>query len=89
MNSTNRNEIKQLAQQLENLSKEIQTKVETGEDLLPTANELARNTLTFIFTLGSSCTNTGANTTKKVRASGGQQNYYNVRDATGKFALKV
>lgn len=47
-----RNDVKQLAQQIETLAKEVQNKLDLGTDCLAIANELVRNNATFVFALG-------------------------------------
>ena len=48
MSNTTRNDVKQLAQQIETLAREIQMKLDSGTDFISTANELARNNVTLI-----------------------------------------
>jgi hypothetical protein len=96
MNNTTRSDVKQLAQQIETLAKEVQTKLESGGDFLPVANELVRNNLTFVFTLGEifALEQSGA-AKKKIRAtmvsnpSGLPRNYHNMRDSLGRFKSKI
>lgn len=47
-----RNDVKQLAEKIELLAKEVQNKLTTGDDCLALANELVRNNSVFVFTLG-------------------------------------
>lgn len=95
MNTTTRNDVKQLAQQIENLARQVQTKVDNGEDLIALSEELVRNNITFIFTLGEVFALEKAGTTKTVKASvvsnpnGTSRNYHNVRDNFGRFTRKV
>lgn len=99
MQSTDtRNEIKQLARTLETLAQQIQTKLDTGDNIMPLANELARNSSTFVFTLGGLYmleTNTGKTVTAKTvsRSTGSTSrnysNFHNVRDSLGRFTRKV
>jgi hypothetical protein len=91
MYSTDKNDVKQLAQQIENLAREVVVRVDNGGDLLSVANELVRNNATFIFTLGEvyalEQTKTFSNKKSKIkvaRSSGG--NYHNLRDSRGRFA---
>ena len=49
---TKRDDVKQLAVKIENLAKEVQKKLFSGEDVLAVSNELVRNNATFVFTLG-------------------------------------
>jgi hypothetical protein len=49
---TVRNVITQIAQQIENLARQVQTNMSQNKDVITPANELARNASTFVFTLG-------------------------------------
>jgi hypothetical protein len=95
MSNTTRNDVKQLAQQIETLAKEVQSKLDTGGDFLSTANELVRNNVTFVFALGEVYALEQVGTKKTVRAttvsnpSGTSRNYHNVRDSRGRFSSKV
>ena len=96
---TTRNEIKQLAKTLENLARDIQVKLDNGGNIMPTANELARSSSTFVFTLGgmyaleNSGVSRGNVTTKTVSKStpstSSSPNYHNVRDTLGRFTRRV
>lgn len=93
-NTDTRNEVKQLARTLETLAQQIQTKLDTGDNIMPLANELARNSSTFVFTLGGLYlleTNTGKTVTAKTvsRSPRNHSNFYNVRDSLGRFTRKV
>lgn len=90
-----RNELSKYAQQIETLAREVQTKLSTGGDPLPVANELVRNSSTFIFTLGemyaleSSALGGKAVKAKVVSNPSGtvtSRNYHNKRDNLGRFA---
>lgn len=91
-----RNDIKQVAQQIERLAKQIQFDLDQGKDIIEVANELARNSSTFVFTLGAlytleelsnSVTKTIAVTTVSNPNGTSQRSYYhNVRDSYGRFA---
>jgi len=93
-NNTVRNEVKQLAQQIETLAHEVQVKIDQGSDPLTVANELVRNNSTFVFVLGEMYA-LGQATGKKVRATtvsnpnNTPRNYHNVRDSLGRFTRKV
>ncbi len=93
MSNTTRNDVKQLAQKIEALAKEVQSKVDANDDFLVAANELTRNNLTFVFTLGEYYALNGS--TKTVQATpvsnpnGTVIRYHNVRDSRGRFAPKV
>jgi hypothetical protein len=65
---TTRNDLKQLAEKIELLAKEVQSKADSGGDLMNAANELARNNLTFVFTLGEVYANENGVAGKKVKA---------------------
>jgi uncharacterized protein YoxC len=90
--NTVRTDIKQVAQQIENLARQVQTNVDQGKDILAPANELARNISTFVFTLGEMYALEQSG--KKVRATtvsnpsntSRYSNYHSKRDtATGRF----
>lgn len=56
-NNNVRNAVSQIAQQIENLARQVQDKLAQGKsaqggDLIGVANELVRNSSTFTFTLG-------------------------------------
>ncbi len=95
-NNNTRSEIKQLARTLETLAQQIQTQLDAGGNIMPLANELARNSSTFVFTLGGLYmleTNTGktvsAKTVSTKTVSRSPRNYTNnhsKRDPrTGRF----
>lgn len=96
---TTRNEIKQLAKTLENLARDIQVKLDNGGNIMPTANELARSSSTFVFTLGGmyALEQVGTNrTVPATKVSSGtssstssSRNYHNVRDGLGRFSRRV
>lgn len=90
-NSTVRSEVSQIAQQIENLARQVQNKLATGDDLIGVANELVRNSSTFTFALGELF---ALEQTKQVKLTvvsnpsdtkTKNQNYHNVRDAQGRF----
>jgi hypothetical protein len=85
---TTRNDVKQLAQQIETLAKEVQSQLDKGGDFLSTANELVRNNVTFVFALGEvyALEQVGSTPKKTVRATKvSNPNYHNVRDSHGRF----
>lgn len=93
MNTTTRNDVKQIAAHIEALAKQFQANVDSNGDFLGTANELVRNSQTFVFALGevyaaeqmaSVSTKTGGKAVKATVVS--NPNYYNVRDTKGRFA---
>lgn len=51
-NKNVRNAVSQIAQQIENLARQVQTKITQNDDLISVANELIRNSSTFTFALG-------------------------------------
>ena len=94
MSNTTRNDVKQLAANIETLAKEVQSKLDSNGDFLTTANELVRNNLTFVFTLGEFYALQQIGTNKTVRATSvsnpnGTLNFHNVRDSRGRFSKKV
>ena len=90
MYSTTRNDVKRLAQQIENLAREVQSKLDSGSDYLATANELVRNSSTFVFSLGELSV-FEQSSKKKVTAKTVHYNpnYHNVRDIYGRFTKKI
>ena len=52
MTISNRSDVKQLATQIESLSRDLQTELDTHGELLVTANELIRKANTLVFALG-------------------------------------
>lgn len=93
--NTTRNEIKQLAQTMETLAREVQVRVDAGTDIMTLANELVRNTSTLTFTLGEMYALEQVGTSKKhmatrAKTTGSGTNYrHNVRDSLGRFASKI
>jgi hypothetical protein len=90
MNTTTRSDVKQLAATIEQLSREVQSKLDTNGDFLGTANELVRNNLTFVFALGEvyALEQIGS-AGKPVKAKVVNSNYHNLRDNLGRFAKKI
>jgi hypothetical protein len=90
--NTIRNEIKQLAQNMETLAHQVQAQLDAGGNILPLANELVRNASTFTFTLGEmyafSSNKTHSAVKTKSTSVGGSRNYHNVRDSFGRFSHK-
>lgn len=88
MYKVSRNDVKQLAAQIELLSKEVQGNIDNGGDFLAPANELVRNATTMIFALGEVfAVENGARKAGKIKSntgSSGTKVYY--RDACGRFA---
>lgn len=83
-----RNTIKQMAEKIEVLAKEVQSRLSNDTDFMDAANELVRNNLTFVFTLGEvyALEQVGGGTKVKATKVG---NYHNVRDNRGRFAKKI
>ena len=95
-NSNNvRNEVSRLAQQIENLARQVQTQIASGTQangLLGSINEVIRNSSTLTFALGElvALEDTGSKsrkTTVVANPSGTKvnRNYHNVRDSLGRF----
>jgi hypothetical protein len=91
---TARNELNKYAQQIENLAKQVQTQLTQGASVLMTANELVRNSSTFIFVLGELSALQASG--KQVQAtvvsnpSGTKPNWWRERDpSTGRFLKGV
>ncbi len=93
MSKTTRNDVKQIAATIENLARDVQSKLDTDGDVLTVANELVRNNLTFVFSLGELYAlqqmNSSKKTTATVVANGVSRLRHNVRDALGRFTRKV
>lgn len=91
MNTTTRNDVKQLAATIEVLAREVQSKLDANAEFLSTANELVRNNMTFVFALGEvhalEQVGSGGKTVKATRVS--NSNYHNLRDNLGRFAKKI
>jgi hypothetical protein len=82
MVSSTRNDVKQLAAQIEALAKIVQKNLDDSGDFLAAANELVANTTTMVFALGEVYA-TENDSGKRVRA---KLNRSYVRDARGRFA---
>lgn len=93
MQNTTRNDVKKLAQQVEVLAREIQSKLDSGGDYLSSANELTRNNMTLVFSLGEVYALEQVGTTKTVKATTvsnpSSTGWHNVRDSRGRFAKKI
>lgn len=85
-----RNELTKYAQQIESLAKEVQNKLATGGDPLSVANELVRNSSTFIFTLGEMYALESSGKQVKAKSvsnpNSTPRNYHSKRDALGRFS---
>lgn len=88
MSNTTRNDVKQLAEKIEVLAKEVQSKLDSNGDFLATANELVRNNVTFVFALGEVYALEQVGGGKKVKAVK-VGNYHNLRDSRGRFTKKI
>lgn len=96
MSNTTRNDVKQLAATIEALARNVQTTLDNNGDFLAAANELVRNNLTFVFTLGEfyalqQVGGTKTHVATPVSNPNGTKaiNYHNVRDSRGRFTRKV
>lgn len=93
-NNAVRNEFSRLAQQIENLARQVQDKIASGVDvngLLGPTNELIRNSSTLTFAFGEMAAleeNSKTVKTKVVSNPNGTKprNYHNVRDSLGRFS---
>lgn len=84
--STTKNDVKQLAEKIEVLAKDVQSKLDTNGDWLGSANELTRNNLTFVFTLGEYFALQQVGTAKTVKATSVSVNRHALRDpSTGRW----
>lgn len=83
MKISTHDDVKQLAATIESLAHEIQIKIDSGSDVLSTANELIRNNLTLVFALGEVSAAQSYNTKKNPR---NYSNYYKIRNNVGRFA---
>ena len=97
-NKNVRNAVSQIAQQIENLARQVQTKITQNDDLISVANELIRNSSTFTFALGElfaleesgkkkvkTTVVSNPNGTSTASATQPRPNYHNVRDSLGRF----
>lgn len=93
-NNAVRNEFSRLAQQIENLARQVQDKIASGVDvngLLAPTNELIRNSSTLTFAFGEMAAleenSKTVKTTVVSNPSGTKpRNYHNVRDSFGRFS---
>lgn len=90
MYSVSRNDVKKLAAQIEVLSKDLQSKLDTGNDYLTVANELVRNANTMVFALGEvyAVENSKLNSKGKLVNDSKATRVYR-RDSRGRFAKNV
>lgn len=94
MSNITRNDVKQLAGEIESLAKEVQSRLDNNGDVLKAANELVRNNLALVFHLGEFYAVQQLGTNKTVQATpvsnpNGTANWHNVRDSRGRFAKKI
>jgi len=93
MNTTTRNDVKQLAANIQALAQQFQDKLDNNTDFLSTANELVRNSQTFVFALGEvyalEQVGVQGKTVQAVQVKTGNPNYHNVRDSRGRFSRTV
>lgn len=83
-----RTALKQLAQQIENLAKQVQNKLAIpGADILGVANELVRNSSTFVFSLGQLHAQSPKRNATVVSNHNGTK-WHNHRDSLGRFAKR-
>ncbi|HEY5268686.1 MAG TPA: hypothetical protein VII94_06240 [Candidatus Saccharimonadales bacterium] len=95
--STIRNEVSKLAQQIETLARRVQDQITQGGDVIVAANELARNSSTFVFTLGEMyAIEESGKKTKTINMipvstlnNPLHKKFHNVRDSLGRFTRKV
>lgn len=88
MYNTSKNDVKKLALNIEALAKELQEKIDKGENFLLVCNELVRNASTITFTAGEvyAMEQLDKNkSTKKVLPLSSSKHYHNVRDSLGRF----
>lgn len=98
MNNPNRNDVKKVASVIENLARQVQEKADGGSDLILLAEELVRNNVAFIFTVGevfaleraglvgkTVAATTVSNPNKTAR---NYSNHHNLRDSRGRFVPK-
>lgn len=89
-NTTTRNDVQKLAEEIETLAHEVQSQLQSNGDFLGTANKLVGTNLTLVFALGEIYALEKVGSTGKVRATSvNNSNWHNVRDARGRFARKV
>lgn len=94
-NNNVRNEVSRLAQQIENLARQVQSQIASGtnsQGLIGSVNEVIRNSSTLTFALGELCaleenTTKSRKTTVVSNPNGTKvnRNYHNVRDSLGRF----
>lgn len=88
MYSVTRDDVKQLAQQVADLAKEMVDKLDSNQDYLDRANKLVMNTTTMVFAIGELYALEQSGMNKKVVGKV-VSTKHNVRDSRGRFAPKV
>lgn len=90
MNTSTRQDVRQLAATIESLAQQFQQKLDANQVDLATANELVRNSQTFVFALGGvynlEQAGPGGKTVVATKVKAPNSNYYNVRDSKGRFS---
>jgi len=88
-NTTTRNDVKQIAATIQALAQQFQNNVDNNGDILGVANELVRNSQTFVFALGEvyalEQAGSQGKAVKATQVKAGNPNYHNVRDSRGRF----
>jgi len=87
MYSATRNDVKQLAAQIEVLAKRVQVELDGTGDFMAPANELVRNSTTMVFTLGEVYASEQCGKVR-VKKTGVNANRVYHRDALGRFSSK-
>lgn len=89
--SATKDNIKSFAKKIEQLAKDLQSKIDSGDDYLPIARELTKDQITLVFTLGEVyALEKTVNVVKVNKAKSGTNSlgYYNFRDKFGRFCKK-
>lgn len=88
--SATKDNIKSFAKKIEQLAKDLQSKIDSGDDYLPIARELTKDQITLVFTLGEVYALEKTNMVKVNKNYDNKSlNYYNFRDKFGKFCKKM
>lgn len=90
-----RKDVSKYATEIEKLSKELKARLDNGGDIFSVSSALVLNTSTLVFTLGElyHAEQTGTKTVsvtpvgKTATATKRVVNYYNKRDASGRFTV--
>lgn len=89
--SATKDNIKSFAKKIEQLAKDLQSKIDSGDDYLPIARELTKDQITLVFTLGEVyALEKTVNVVKvnKTKSGTSSLGYYNFRDKFGRFCKK-